>query len=179
MHVFSRGDHAPHQNLRLPGTPLRDDSLARGRVLLVGDAKTLDFREIFRIRSRSTKVLGICGQGSSSETVLAMLNRHPTLSSRQKPAFFVRCDSSSEGLRLRIWSRPPSISTQATCGTCSRGLPCCSGKGSPDHASVSASRCCHALLADPLGGPHDPLSRKSSNSASSFRSLLACWKLLA
>ncbi len=122
-----------------------------------GTQKPLISREIFRIRPRSTRVLGICGQGSSSETALAMLNRQPTLSSRQNPAFFVRCLSSSEGLRLRIWSRPPSISTQATCGTCSRGLACCSGKGNSAQAFVWASRCCHALLADPLGRPHDPL----------------------
>ena len=69
-----------------------------------------------------------------------MLNRHPTLSSRQNPAFFVRCLSSSDGLRSRICSRPPSISTHATCGTCSRGLACCSGNGNSAQAFVSASR---------------------------------------
>ena len=42
MDVFTSGGHAPHQHLRLPGTPLRDGLFARG-LLFVGNAKTLDF----------------------------------------------------------------------------------------------------------------------------------------
>jgi hypothetical protein len=157
------------------GCPTRRCEVASSRVdsSSSGTQKLLISPEILRIRPRSINVLGICGQGSSSEIVLAMLSRQPALSSRQNPAFFVRCVSSSEGLRLRIWSRPPSISTQATCGACSRGLACCSGNGNSHHAFVCASHSATRSWPIRLVARMIRWSEMSS-SASSFKSLPAC-----
>ena len=119
--------------------------------------KPLISREICPIRRGSTKISGIVGQGSTAEVSLVIDNKQPTFVSRQKRPFLCSSIGGSSSLRLRIWMRPPSISTQATRGTCSRGLPCCSGNGNVSHAASSAFRSATRSCPMSLCGPRNPL----------------------
>ena len=146
-----------------PKPPAARDAAAR-RPRSRGDSsssatqKPLISREIFRIRRGSTKVLGICGQGSSCGNFAghAQQASHLVLPPEARLLRF------AAALLLKLGGcgsevvRRPSPRRRVA-ELVLRGLRCCSGKDNPAQVLRLSIALLDALLADPFGGPHDPL----------------------
>ena len=156
MHVFSGRDHAPHQHLGLPG-PQWWFRLTAWRDLLVGNTKPLDFPRDF------PHLLPIDKDLRNLWTRIFLRNRTPHA---QQASHLVLTPKTGPPRPLRLFFgrlavsnlESPAVHLHARdLGNLFPGTVLLLRQGELCPRLGFRVALVRALLADPLGGPHDPL----------------------